>query len=128
MLHTSWTDAQRDLFTICMQSMDIDGLTVPPIRSAYMMQYRNALIGKHFKTLMQIMPFHVHDLVTPEQFELVKAVGELGALLWVSEIEDMDKYLVCFYPIALYHASVLYISLERSQSPHWKCSRCLWGC
>ncbi len=81
MLHTSWTDAQRDLFTICMQSTDIDGLTVPPIHSAYMMQYRNALIGKHFKTLMQIMPFHVHNLVTPEQFELVKTVGELGALL-----------------------------------------------
>lgn len=94
MLHTSWSDAERDLFTIRVQSTDIDGLKVPPIRSAYMMQYRNALIGKHFKTLMQTMPFHVHDLVTPAQFALVKSVAELGALLWVSEIEDMSQYLV----------------------------------
>jgi len=59
-----------------------------------MIQYRNGLIGKHFKTLMQTMAFHVHGLVTDEEFELIKAVGDLGALLWVHEIDDMDKYLV----------------------------------
>jgi hypothetical protein len=58
------------------------------------MQYRNGLIGKHFKTLMQTMVFHVHDLVSDEQFTLIKAIGLLGALLWVPEIEDMDGYLV----------------------------------
>ncbi|KAJ6631949.1 hypothetical protein B0H10DRAFT_2159551 [Mycena sp. CBHHK59/15] len=52
----------RDLFVIRLQSMDIDGLTIPPIRSAYMMQYRNGL----FKTLMQTMVFHMHNLVSPE--------------------------------------------------------------
>ncbi|KAK0493966.1 hypothetical protein EDD18DRAFT_1355888 [Armillaria luteobubalina] len=93
MLHTSWSDAEQDLFTIQLQSTDIDGLKIPPIWSAYMMQYCNALIGKHFKTLMQTMPFHVHDLVTPAQFALIKSVAELGALLWVSEIEDMSLYL-----------------------------------
>jgi len=58
------------------------------------MQYRNGLIGKHFKTLMQTMVLHVHDLVSDEQFTLIKAIGLLGALLWVPEIEDMDGYLV----------------------------------
>ena len=61
-----------------------------------MMQYGNGLIGKHFETLMQTLPFHVHGLVTPAQFELVKAVGELGSLLWVHEIPNMDQYLVTF--------------------------------
>ncbi|KAK0467035.1 uncharacterized protein EV420DRAFT_1636068 [Desarmillaria tabescens] len=93
MLHTSMSDAQRDLFAVRLQATDIDGLTVPPIRAAYMMQYRNNLIGKHFKTLMQTMAFHVHDIVTPAQFNLVKAAGALGALLWVHEIENMDEYL-----------------------------------
>ncbi|KAJ6612631.1 hypothetical protein B0H10DRAFT_2279214 [Mycena sp. CBHHK59/15] len=91
-LHSGWLEAQRDLFVVRLQSTDIDGLTVPPIRAAYMMQYRNGLIGKHFKTLMQTMVFHVHDLVSPELFALVKAVSHLGALLWVHKIDDMAQY------------------------------------
>ncbi|KAJ7787250.1 hypothetical protein B0H14DRAFT_3580816 [Mycena olivaceomarginata] len=93
-LHSGWSEAQRDLFVIRLQSTDIGGLTIPPIRTAYMMQYRNGLIGKHFKTLMQTMLFHVHDLVSPELFTLVKAVSELGAMLWVHEIDNIAKYAV----------------------------------
>ncbi|KAF8226914.1 hypothetical protein L208DRAFT_1424932 [Tricholoma matsutake] len=95
MLHTSWSEADHNLFAIHLQSTDLDGLSVPPIHAAYMMQYRNNLIGKHFKTLMQTMPFHVHDIATPSQFTLVKAVGALGAMLWYHEIDNMDEYLVC---------------------------------
>lgn len=58
------------------------------------MQYKNGLIGKHFKTLMQTMVFHVHDIVSSDQFQLIKAIGSLGALLWVPEINGMDQYLV----------------------------------
>ncbi|KAJ7827162.1 hypothetical protein B0H14DRAFT_3721679 [Mycena olivaceomarginata] len=83
-LHSGWSEAQRDLFVIRLQSTDIG--------AAYMMQYRNGLIGKHFKTLMQTMLFHVHDLVSPELFTLVKAVSELGAMLWVHEIDNIAKY------------------------------------
>jgi hypothetical protein len=67
-----------------------------------MMQYRNGLIGKHFKTLMQMTVFHVHDLVSPELFALVKAVSDLGALLWVHEIDDIRgaQFLVRFVRFA----------------------------
>ncbi|KAJ7333486.1 hypothetical protein DFH08DRAFT_925944 [Mycena albidolilacea] len=71
MLNTSqWSDTNRHLFAIRLQSTDISGLTVPPIRAGYIIQYRNNLIGKHFKTMMQ-----------------------LGARLWVPEIDNMDEYL-----------------------------------
>lgn len=76
--------------------MGIDGLSIPPIRAEYMTQYRNNLIGKHFKTLMQTLPFHIHGLVTPNQFALVKAVSALSPMLWVDKIEDMNQYLVRF--------------------------------
>ncbi|KAJ7732086.1 hypothetical protein B0H14DRAFT_2314270, partial [Mycena olivaceomarginata] len=59
----------------------------------YMIQYKNNLIGKHFKTLMQALMFHVHSICTPEQFSLIKAAGDLGALLWIPEIHDMEHYL-----------------------------------
>jgi hypothetical protein len=52
-----------------------------------------ANIGKHFKTMMQVLMFHVHGICTPEQFTLIKAAGELSAHLWLPEIDNMDKYL-----------------------------------
>lgn len=94
LINITWSDADRALFAIRLQSTDLDGLTVPPLRAAYMIQYRNNLIGKHFKTLMQTMAFHVHDIVSPEEFALIKATGALGALLWVHEIKNMTEYLV----------------------------------
>ncbi|KAJ7880214.1 hypothetical protein B0H13DRAFT_1630427, partial [Mycena leptocephala] len=92
-LHHKWTSAQQDLFTVRLQSTNLDGLRVPPIRAAHMMQYRKGLIGKHFKTLMQTMIFHIDDIVTPDQFTLARALGELGPLLWLLVIDNMDKYL-----------------------------------
>jgi len=59
-----------------------------------MVQYRNNLIGKHFKSLMQILLFAIHDLVTPKEQALVHAVGALGAVLWVHEIDNMNEYIV----------------------------------
>ncbi|KAK7033799.1 hypothetical protein R3P38DRAFT_2772786 [Favolaschia claudopus] len=93
-LHThQWSDADRHLLAIRLQSTDITGLTIPPIRASYMMQYKNNLIGKHFKTIMQILAFHAHDICTPEQFALIKAAADLGARLWIPEIDDMEQYL-----------------------------------
>ncbi|TRM61676.1 hypothetical protein BD626DRAFT_375148, partial [Schizophyllum amplum] len=99
MLHTSWSEDERNLFALRLQSTDIDGLSIAPIRAGYMVQYRNNLIGKDFKTLMQCAPFHVHapfgenPAIYAERFSLVKAVGDLGAVLWQHEISNMDQYL-----------------------------------
>ncbi|KAF7310181.1 FAD-binding-3 domain-containing protein [Mycena indigotica] len=88
-----WSDSHRQLLAIRLQSTDISGLSIPPIRAAFMIQYRNNLIGKHFKTLMQILALHTHDICTPEQFSLILAAADLGARLWIPEIDDMESYL-----------------------------------
>lgn len=86
---------KHDLLAIRLQSVDTDGLTIPPMRARYMLQYRNGLIGKHFKTLRQTICFQLqHNLTTPEVFRVHKASGFLGALLWYHEIDNMDSYLV----------------------------------
>ncbi|KAJ6605882.1 hypothetical protein B0H10DRAFT_2228840 [Mycena sp. CBHHK59/15] len=39
------------------------------------------------------MIFHIHDIVTPDQFVLVRALGELGPVLWMPIIDNMEEYL-----------------------------------
>lgn len=94
MTHMSLTDKQLDEFFTRLQSTSIDGLTTPPIRALYLQQYRNSLLGKQFKQIVQATVFHLDGLVDEPHFNLWKAVGSLCALLWFPEIKDIDQYLV----------------------------------
>ncbi|KAJ7354128.1 hypothetical protein DFH08DRAFT_912734 [Mycena albidolilacea] len=89
-----WNDEQGTLFAARLQSSSIDGLSLPPLRSRYMVQYKKSLIGKHYKALQQLAVFQLDKtLCSPALFELWKVNGVLGALLWYPEIKDMDQYL-----------------------------------
>ncbi|KAF8147592.1 hypothetical protein K438DRAFT_1910535 [Mycena galopus ATCC 62051] len=90
----AWSDAQGELFAARLQSASFDGLNMLPLRASYLVQYKNSLIGKHFKGLQQLAIFQLDGtLCSPAVFELWKANGVLGALLWYPEIRNMDQYL-----------------------------------
>jgi hypothetical protein len=89
-----WNAEKENIFSTRLQSSSLHGLTITPPRASYIVQYKNSLIGKHFKVLQQLAIFHLHDLCSPELFDLWKATGELGAFLWMPEIWDMKSYLV----------------------------------
>ncbi|KAJ7494095.1 hypothetical protein FB451DRAFT_1336039 [Mycena latifolia] len=82
------------LFQTRLNSMLSEGLNVPKIQGDYMCQYRGGLIGKHFKTLSQIMAFAVQDLVPPDVLEAWLILGRLTVLLWHTEIDDIKTYTV----------------------------------
>ncbi|KAL0058179.1 hypothetical protein AAF712_015156 [Marasmius tenuissimus] len=72
-LYCNWTDSAMAMFGIRLQGSNIRALTIPPIRAQYMIQYRKGLIGKHFKTLLQLSTFHIHGIVEESQFMLIRA-------------------------------------------------------
>lgn len=85
---------QVPLFQSRLNSIIEDGLNIPKISGDYMCQYRGGLIGKHFKTIAQVMAFTVYDLVPREVLDAWNLIGRLIVLLWHTEIDDMQTYIV----------------------------------
>lgn len=83
-----------ETFQARLNSIVSDGLNVPKIPADYMCHYRGGLIGKHFKTISQIMAFTVYDLVPTEVLNAWLVIGRLTVLLWHTEIEDINEYTV----------------------------------
>ncbi|KAJ7689562.1 hypothetical protein B0H17DRAFT_1160101 [Mycena rosella] len=90
--HTPWSAENKKTYSTRLQSTNTDGLSIHAIRSNYIMQYAGSLIGCQFKTLAQTNIFHVHGLVSDNEFQGWKAAGELSALLWFPEIRDLAEY------------------------------------
>ncbi|KIK21121.1 hypothetical protein PISMIDRAFT_55280, partial [Pisolithus microcarpus 441] len=82
-----------DLFQSRLDSIECDALNTPNLNSDYICRYKGALIGKHFKSLAQVMPFVIHDLVPQMVIDGWTTIGELVVLLWHTKIEDLEAYL-----------------------------------
>lgn len=82
------------LFQANLNSLEKAGLRIPNIMADYMCRYRGGLIGKHFKTICQVMAFAVCGLVDEVIQKLWHALGRLTTMIWETQIEDMDNYIV----------------------------------
>ncbi|KAI5995587.1 hypothetical protein EDD15DRAFT_2134054, partial [Pisolithus albus] len=76
-----------------LEAINRDGLNVPSLNAEYICRYKGGLIGKHFKSLAQVMPFVIHDLVPQRVVDGWTTIGELVMLLWHTRIDDTEAYL-----------------------------------
>lgn len=83
-----------DLFQSRLDSIERDALNAPNLSTDYVCRYKGALIGKHFKSLAQVMPFIIHDMVPQTVIDGWTTIGELVVLVWHTAIEDLEVYLV----------------------------------
>ncbi|KAJ8073264.1 hypothetical protein PM082_020136 [Marasmius tenuissimus] len=80
-------------FQIRLASVDESGLNIPKLSAEYICAYKGSLIGKHFKSLAQLMPFLIYDLVPRKVLDAWSIIGELVVLVWHTQINDLEGYL-----------------------------------
>ncbi|KAL6302042.1 hypothetical protein BKA93DRAFT_919240 [Sparassis latifolia] len=91
---SEWDKKKDSTFAIRLRASSVDGLLLSPVRSDYIVQYKNSLVGRHFKILQQVGAFHLYGGMCPDLvLDLWKASGELGAMLWYHSICNMEEYL-----------------------------------
>ncbi|KAH7903240.1 hypothetical protein BJ138DRAFT_980009, partial [Hygrophoropsis aurantiaca] len=82
-----------DTFQMRLEAVSKGGLNSPTLGAEYICHFKGSLIGKHFKSLAQVMPYLVYDLVPQTVLNGWSVIGELIVLLWHTEIEDTEVYL-----------------------------------
>lgn len=75
-------------------SVNVEGINEPTLNADYICKYKGSLIGRHFKSLAQVMPYLIYDLVPQMVLDAWTAIGALVVLLWHTDIEDTEVYLV----------------------------------
>ncbi|KAI0313488.1 hypothetical protein OF83DRAFT_1165574 [Amylostereum chailletii] len=87
--------ARLAMFCARISSLDMQGLNAKQLSADYLCQYSGSLIGKHFKSLAQVMPFIIYDLVPKTVLNAWNVIGNLVVMLWHTKIDDTEVYLVC---------------------------------
>ena len=80
-----------------LDSVEKGGLGSTTLGADYIVRYKGGLIGRHFKSLAQVMPYLIYDLVPQTVLDGWSTIGKLIVLLWHTTIEDTETYLVSNY-------------------------------
>ncbi|KIK77217.1 hypothetical protein PAXRUDRAFT_167497, partial [Paxillus rubicundulus Ve08.2h10] len=82
-----------DIFQTHLESINKDRLNSPTLGADYIVRYKGSLIGKHFKSLAQVMPYLIYDLIPCTGLYGLVVIGLFIVLLWHTSIEDTETYL-----------------------------------
>ncbi len=77
-----------------LTSASVDGLGISPIRGHTLVYYAKSLIGRDFRTVLQVAPVVLHGMVPENAYEAWLAICCLAPLLFQNSIDDIDIYKV----------------------------------
>lgn len=85
---------KKPLLKTRLSSLDVSALGIPPLVGETLVTYAGSLTGRDFRTISQVAPFVLYDLVPYECYEAWLALCTLVPLIWQPEIDDIEAHLV----------------------------------
>lgn len=85
----------KEVLKARIDSLDVSGLALSPLRGATLVQYAKSLTGRDFRAIVQIAPAILFDLIPAKAYDAWRALSSLAPLIFQQEIEDIEAYLVC---------------------------------
>lgn len=86
---------QKPLLIQRLNSYDVSGLGISKIGGETLVNYSGSLTGRDFRTISQVTPFVIYDLVPPDVFEAWLSLSKLVPLIYQPTIENIDLFTVC---------------------------------
>lgn len=88
------TSERKELLKSRLTSLDVRGLGLPSLRGHTLVQYARSLTGGDFRTIVQVAPLVLYDLVPAGLLDIWNALGRMAALVYQPSIPDIDEYCV----------------------------------
>ncbi|KAL1947759.1 hypothetical protein VTO73DRAFT_13483 [Trametes versicolor] len=96
-----WRDAmarvpkdKKELLKARLSGLDVSGLGIAPLAGDTLVTYAGSLTGRDFRTISQVAPLVLYDLVPENCLEAWLALSALVPLVWQPEIVNLDAHLV----------------------------------
>lgn len=75
-----------------LTSAKVNGLGISPIRGHTLVYYAKSLVGRDFRTVVQVAPVVLHGMVPDNAYEAWLAICCLTPLLFQNTIQDINIY------------------------------------
>ncbi|KAG8696163.1 hypothetical protein FRC09_008684 [Ceratobasidium sp. 395] len=86
-------NASRGVLIARLNSLDVSGLGIAPLRGKTLVQYAGSLTGANFRDILQIAPAVLFDLLDPRLFAMWMELCRLAPIVFQPEIHNIDAYI-----------------------------------
>ncbi|KAK7021568.1 hypothetical protein R3P38DRAFT_3397021 [Favolaschia claudopus] len=111
-------DALKELLITRLTSFDVSGLGISPLAGKTLVQYSGSLTGRDFRTIAQVAPFVLYDLVPANCLETWQALSKLIPLIWQPEIVDIESHIIDNFLLHVARWTNLLDYIIRAKSVH----------